>query len=57
MLAVRTSAHQYDIPISFKAQYIYDKLVAMVESFKEKQIDAKLLEDIMYLQVLVKEAE
>ena len=29
MLAVRTSAHQYDIPISAKAQYIYDKLLAM----------------------------
>ena len=35
----------------------YDKLLTMLESFREKQIDSKLLEDVMYLQVLVKEAE
>jgi len=35
----------------------YDKLITMLESFREKQIDSKLLEDVMYLQVLVKEAE
>lgn len=42
---------------SIKSNKDYDKLLLMLESFKEKQIDAKLLEDIMYLQVLVKEAE
>jgi hypothetical protein len=35
----------------------YDKLLTMLESFREKKIDSKLLEDVMYLQVLVKEAE
>lgn len=41
---------------SIKENKNYDSLVSMVESFKERQIDAKLLEDILYLQVLVKEA-
>jgi len=42
---------------SIKSNKNYSELVSMLESFKQKQIDTKLLEDIMYLQVLVKEAE
>jgi hypothetical protein len=42
---------------SIKSNKDFDKLMLMLESFKEKQIDTRLLEDIMYLQVLVKETE
>ena len=41
---------------SIKLNQSYDKLVAMVEGFRNRQVDAKLLEDVLYLQVLVKEA-
>ena len=41
---------------SIKSNQNYDKLVYMVEGFRNRQVDAKLLEDVLYLQVLVKEA-
>lgn len=42
---------------SIKTNKNYDQLLSIVEGFKERPVDAKLLEDVLYLQVLVKEAQ
>jgi hypothetical protein len=40
-----------------KSSSQYGKINEMFDSFKQRQIDNKYLEDIMYLQVLAKEIE
>ncbi len=42
---------------NIKSNKNYDQLLSIVEGFKERPVDVKLMEDVLYLQVLVKETE